>query len=313
MTEIVVVLHPVSFALESARPQFMSLRERDGSVLERPVSSTPDETAQALLEELLTSLVETLPNHTPEASVAELRRLATRYLALVGVETDGKRVALLYTSSIPTPFAEEATDLTAGSPFSWWVVNESRATHPGHDRPAIRHGAEGLLLDHWRQTLEETDIALDFLPEHLNLLQLRRLYDAVWGYDQDPSGFKRWAIDRTGAFRDLLDEIPMSEVTTADTSFFDSLGDQLTPSLAAKAGASVAGGLDGDLAPELRLPIAVAAATTINRLHPRRGPEPTWYRKAASWRQGPTWIENVYPPRPNWTRWDVVARAADRA
>lgn len=37
------------------------------------------------------------------------------------------------------------------------------------------------MLDFWRQALEETDMALDFLSEQLSLRQLRNLHDAVWG------------------------------------------------------------------------------------------------------------------------------------
>lgn len=156
-----------------------------------------------------------------------------------------------------------------------------------------------MVLDFWRQAFEETDMALDFLPEQLSLHQLRNLYDAVWGYEQDPSGFKRWAIDRRGAFQELLDE-----VSPSDDPFFAALGQQLPSEQAALAGAMSRGSL-ASVPDELRLPVAVAAATTVNRLWRRRGPEPMWFRKSAAWRQGPTWIQNLYPPRPRWTRWET--------
>ena len=167
-------------------------------------------------------------------------------------------------------------------------------------------GADAVVLDYWRQAFEETDAALDFLPENLTLLQLRSLYDAVWGYDQDASGFKRWAVERSGAFRHLLDEVPAG--SDLEATFFQALGDQLSPALAAEAGALSRGSLT-DVPPNgTGLAIAVAAATTVNRLWSRPGPEPMWYRKSDQWVFGPTWIPNVYPPRPSWTRWDTVTR-----
>ncbi len=47
----------------------------------------------------------------------------------------------------------------------------------------------------------------------------------MWGYDQDPSGFKRWAIGRPGAFRMLLDEVETS--TEPDEAFYGALGELL--------------------------------------------------------------------------------------
>ncbi len=43
---------------------------------------------------------------------------------------------------------------------------------------------------------------------------------------------------------------------------------------------------------------------SANRLYQRPGPPPAWYRKSVNWIPGPTWIEHVYPPRPDWTLWD---------
>ena len=145
-------------------------------------------------------------------------------------------------------------------------------------------------------------MALDFLPERLSLLQLRSLYDAVWGFEQDSSGFKRWAIDRTGALRAFLDPIDVDEV---DESLFESLGQRMSAS-AARAPRQQRRAVStrprrarhrparGCSPPRRRAPGCTAA-----------GAEPKWFRKSAKWRQGPTWIEHVYPPRPDWTRWET--------
>ena len=66
-----------------------------------------------------------------------------------------------------------------------------------------------------------------------------------------------------------------------------------------------AGALAPAITSGLGLPVGMAAAVTGNRLYKRRGPEPTWFRKSEDWQRGPTWIENLYPPRPNWTRWET--------
>ena len=131
---------------------------------------------------------------------------------------------LVYTATIPIPLAEEELDISAGSAYAWRTINTSHGRRNQRVTPEPRTGAEAMVLDYWR-AFEETDMPLDFLPEHLSLLQLRSLYDAVWGYEQDPSGFKRWAIDRRGAFSYLLDEV--ADPLHVDASFYKALGSRL--------------------------------------------------------------------------------------
>jgi len=295
MPEVVVLVYPVSFVLESGPSRLVTLGNADGSPLSRRARGDAEQTARALLEEVLMKL----SAGSPDGSTAELRRLGGRYLTAAGVDCSDGRVQLVFTSPVPIPFAEDELDISAGSSYSWHPISGSRGRYLRGDRPERRTGPDAIVLDFWRQAFEETDMALDFLPEQLSLHQLRNLYDAVWGYEQDPSGFKRWAIDRRGAFQGLLDE-----VAPTDDTFFAALGQQLPSEQAALAGAMSRGSL-ASLPAELRLPVAVAAATTVNRLWRRRGPEPMWFRKSAAWRLGPTWIENLYPPRPRWTRWET--------
>jgi hypothetical protein len=125
----------------------------------------------------------------------------------------------------------------------------------------------------------------------------------VWGYDQDPSGFKRWAVDRRGAFRELLEKV--EDQSTLELAFRKTLGRYLNSEAAVRAGAVTTDFQATAVDPDIALPIALAAASSANRLYLRRGPEPTWFKKSRKWRSGPDWIENVYPPRPAWTRWDT--------
>jgi hypothetical protein len=303
VADVRVVLHPVTFVLESGPARLVSLVQDGGEQLSRKVRGGVAETARALLEETLDDLVAGALADATEAARADLHRLGTQFLALAGAQPAGRAVDLVYTAAIPTPLAEEELDITRGSTYTWREINSSRGTRKPDGVPRHRSGTEALVLDYWRQAFEETDMGLDFLPQHLSLLQLRSLYDALWGYDQDPSGFKRWALDRKGAFHDLLTEV--ADPHDLDALFYESLGRRLPPELAAQAGAITAGALPRDLHPALGLPVAIAAAVTVNKLYKRRGPEPTWLEKSGDWRRGPTRLENLYPPRPAWTRWET--------
>ena len=60
----------------------------------------------------------------------------------------------------------------------------------------------------------------------------------MWGYDQDPSGFKRWAIDRPGAFQDLVERV--EDPDQVDAAFYATLGAQVAQATAVMAGAMTA-------------------------------------------------------------------------
>jgi hypothetical protein len=304
VTKLEVLLYPVSFALEAGPARFVSLGQEDGSPLSTRVRGEVQDTALTLLTNTVDELIAQGLTAAPKSSHQELRRATTRHLEMAGVVQAPGKVQLVYTAPVPTPLAETELDVSAGSSYAWQTVSASRGKQPRSPEPRRRTGPDAAVLDYWRQAFEETNFALDFLPEHFTLLQLRSLYDAVWGYDQDPSGFKRWAVERAGAFRGLLeDSLSASE---RDAAFFGSLGGQLSPDDAARAGAMSRGSLtDAPLPPDVRLPIGIAAATKVNRLYTRPGPAPAWYRKVKEWRSGPTWIESVYPPRPDWTLWDT--------
>jgi len=289
--------------MEGGPARLVSLVHADGSELSRRVRNGAEETARSLLADTLSELGATGHADAPASAREELQQLGTRFLDLTGAQPQDRSVDLVYTATIPTPLAEEELDITAGSAYAWRTIITSRRKRNDQQAPRNRSGTEALVLDYWRQAFEETDMALDFLPRHLSLLQLRSLYDAVWGYEQDASGFKRWAIDRKGAFQNLLTEVP--DPLSLETSFFESLGSRLPPEQAAQAGAITAGGLDTAPPSTLGLPIAIAAAMIVNKLYRRRGPDPTCMKKSDDWDFGPTWIESLYPPRPNWTRWET--------
>jgi hypothetical protein len=296
-----ITLFPVSFALDDGHPRFVTLADAAGVAMTKPARGDLDELARSMLRDTLDALATTGSEKSWRDSHQDLMALSGRFLGLAGADHSGDDVSLIYTTSLPIPFAEEALDISAGSVFSWRTISQSQGRRTPGAKPEFRTGPEAVVLDYWRQALEETDMALDFLPPYFSLLQLRGLYDAVWGYEQDPSGFKRWAIDRTAAFHGLVDEV--KDPSSIGDEFLSSLSRRLPRDQAAKAGAAVA--QPHALPADLRLPIVMAAATTANRIHPRRGPEPKWFKKSSAWRPGPTWIEHLYPPRPSWTRWEV--------
>lgn len=294
-----VVLYPVSFALEDGPPRMVCLARPGVQPLLRTTATDAEAGARALLTEVLDLLTDQLPVGTPQSAMQELKEQSSRFLELVGADRVDDHTVVIYTSVIPMPLAEEALR-GDGAELTWRTLSQKQGTRD-MGRPDRRTGPDAVVLDYWRQAFEETDFALDFLPQYLSLLQLRGLYEAVWGYDQDPSGFRRWAIDRTGAFSNLLAEVDDEEEMQG--AFFKALADRLSPADAAKAGAMTAGAFQAGLGKDLSLSVGLAAAASVNRLYPRRGPSPTWFRKTSVWRPGPTWIDHLYPPRPNWTRW----------
>jgi hypothetical protein len=303
VSSVNVKLFPVSFVLEDGPSRLVALEDRKHGALTVAADGDPESAARHLLRDAFTEMAAAFPGASARTRRA-LRGLARDAVPVAGVLPGRTAVDLVYTAVIPVPLAEGPLDVASGTRFGWRTLHRSAGKRRRAAPPDRMSGADAVVLDHWRQAFEETDAALDFLPANLTLLQLRGLYDAVWGYDQDASGFKRWAVDRSGALRHLLDVV--SDQDDLDAIFYSALGDQLSPDQAARAGAVSRGSLAQVPADGTALAIAVAAATTANRLWSRPGPEPMWYRKSKQWQAGPTWIPNVYPPRPAWTRWDTA-------
>lgn len=49
-----------------------------------------------------------------------------------------------------------------------------------------------LLIAHWREQLERTTAAFDFLPRFFTTTQVRAIYSSVWGEAQNDGNFHRW-------------------------------------------------------------------------------------------------------------------------
>ena len=293
-------VHPVSFVLQAGQARLVSMANDDGSPLRR-TGGNPESVAWNLLTETIEELTTLGLVDAPAKAKAGLIRSSSRYLELAGAETSGDDVELIYTTPLPMPMAEEGLSILSGSPFTWRRMGPSRGSGSGRV-PSQLVGTAAVVLDWWRQAFEETDIALDFVGTYVSLHQLRSMYDAIWGHPQDPSGFKRWAVDRPGAFQGLL--VPVADHEEVEAAFYEGLGRFLPPEGAARAGGLAAAGVHNETTVAMALPLAVTAASTVNRLYKQRGPEPTWYRKAPHWQVGPTWIEHLYPPRPSWTTWE---------
>jgi hypothetical protein len=301
MLDVRVQLFLVALKLESGAPSMVTLTNRHNAVPSRPARGNVVEVARGLLARLWDELAVPLTRTGPAAGEV-WEKLKPKDPVLAGAFHEGTGVNLVFTCALPCPMAERPLDVARNTKLGWRTLNQSVGRRDKPSWPTVLGGSEAVVLDHWRQALEETDVALDLLPPYLTLLQLRGIYDAVWGYDQDPSGFKRWAVDRPGAFQALLTEHPAGD---HDPAFYRSLAEVLPAEIAVEAAAAAQGAIRGPVFNDLAPAIALAAATTANRLFPRPGPEPTWYGRSAAWRAGPSWIENLYPPRPAWTRWEV--------
>lgn len=114
------------------------------------------------------------------------------------------RVTLVYTAAVPLALADPSvTGASRWIPILTPASTSDEASEVGRTM-LVDHGIRiGQLLesvlDFWRQSLEETAAALLFLPDYWTMPQLRGIYSAVWGYEQDTAGFARWAITGTSA------------------------------------------------------------------------------------------------------------------
>lgn len=302
MVAIQAQLLLVAFQLESERPALAALVDSDGRAPRKSVRPNEKTPAGALLDEVWRELGIPVKERGAPSAAGIWEELRPAPPALAGANWDDGGITLVFTSGVPSPLAETAIDISTETPYRWAILNESMGRRVKSRPPVERRGTEAVALDFWRQALEETDVALDLLPAYFNLLQLRSMYDAVWGYDQDPSGFRRWAVDRPGAFQHLLAEVPDEAL---DGEFYRSLARLLPPESAAEAAALTQQPLRSSDLKGLGPAIAVASALSVNRLFSRPGPEPTWFARSSAWRRGPSWIQNLYPPRPAWTRWEV--------
>ncbi|MCK5929049.1 MAG: hypothetical protein KAG80_12715 [Nocardioides sp.] len=129
---------------------------------------------------------------------------------------DGATLTLLYTVAVPSPLVDASLvgDVTTDAPLPegedasgtgagvWEGMQWRRLVRPhAYRKEAMALGTRGLatlphgeiVVDFWRQRLEERAAFVEFLPRYVTNPQVRDLYSAVWGYEQDPPAFSRWS------------------------------------------------------------------------------------------------------------------------
>lgn len=161
-----------------------------------------------------------------------------------------------------------------------------------------------LVLNHWRQAIEETSAAFDLLPEHFTTAQLRAVYSSIWGTPQDAGNFYRW-LHRLN--RGVCSEVP-AEVVQRDVD--QALQDSLEGTPLQQEGVDlrllrtkrligispmVLGPLGG--LPTLVAASAVVAGYVAYQGATAPGKPPQWYTRNEQDRRV---LEVLYSPRPAW-------------
>ena len=333
-TDVVTV--PVSVRDVNGRSTLVALKTADGRWASVPLATdAPRAAATDLLESLLPVPKALLPQQS------QTPRPVGFGDGSEGSPSLGTEASLTLVYSVAVPMAM-AAKLAPGS--DRWVPllepedTADRARNKGSamikrapDAPQFVES----ILGFWRQQLEETACALAFLAEYWTMSQLRDVYSAVWGYQQDPAGFGRWADPevKESAFFGLARKCEDAEVLDLGTKMTGVLGaasialgaeqGSAKPEMSdlrkfigdavVRPGGSTAVGVSlGGLAAIASaglLPFAMSiaagslavVAARIAYQPERRGPEPKWYTNTAqNAPDRPLSNGKVYTSRPAW-------------
>lgn len=96
-----------------------------------------------------------------------------------------------------------------------------------------------LLIAHWREQLERTTAAFDFLPRYFTTAQVRAIYSSIWGEAQNDGNFHRWLHPKLNAERICKPapaEMVRSEVETRLAAGLRTLSDLMPTVMGAASG-----------------------------------------------------------------------------
>lgn len=109
----------------------------------------------------------------------------------------GRVISTAFLAVMPNP--PEVTGASDAREADWveveeslWGPNSSLAFDHGE---ILRHG-----LEHTRTRLEHTTVATAFCDDLFTITDLRKVYEAVWGYALNPGNFHRKVVDDTAGF-----------------------------------------------------------------------------------------------------------------
>lgn len=312
--DVDVAVIPVSVRQHgvSDRPTLMALPGGDGAWASEALVVTAAGTAQRVLAGCL----------PPGAEILQPERQPSP-MTFVEERSRGRaRLVLLYTVALPMALCDpQAPDSGRWVPLLRPEAKASEARHVGD--AMLAHVPFAIdIVDHWRQALEETGAGLRFLARHWTMPQLRDVYSAVWGYEQDTASFSKWALKRPGALTSLVEELQNRDLTDelAETlAGASELADQAQGSggrraqrAAGRSATNMAAwtAVSRSLRPSTAvgfsvggviLPAAVLAATAglVAYQASTRGPPATWYTTLTSQPEQHK-LEHIYLPRPAW-------------
>jgi ADP-ribose pyrophosphatase YjhB (NUDIX family) len=109
----------------------------------------------------------------------------------------GRIISTAFLAIMPDP--PEVTGASDAREADWveveeslWGPNSSLAFDHGE---ILRHG-----LEHTRTRLEHTTVATAFCDDLFTITDLRKVYEAVWGYELNPGNFHRKVVEETTGF-----------------------------------------------------------------------------------------------------------------
>ncbi|WP_157465549.1 hypothetical protein [Cellulomonas sp. Leaf395] len=330
-TDVLVV--PVSVRDVAGRSTLVALQTAAGGWARTALeSTTPRADATKLLEGLLQPVPSELLPHPSRAPKPVAFGDGADGTPHVGSDA---ALTLVYSVAVPMAMAAEL------GPYSdRWVplLEPERALEDARKKGSvmIRSAPDApqlveSILDFWRRQLEETASALTFLAEYWTMSQLRDVYSAVWGYQQDTAGFGRWADPDSseGAFFGLAHKCDPAEFEKIQAKMAgmlerasDSIGgkhgkakpgalalrklfdDAVTRPGGSKAVGVSLGGLAG-MARASAMPIAggslAVVAARVAFQPDRRGPQPKWYQcRSENNANQPLPNGKLYTTRPAW-------------
>lgn len=320
-----VTVVPVAVQQEGheGRPTFAGLAGADGEWATSPLHGRAGSTAERLLSAVL----------PPAATFLDRQTLHLRPVTF-SEDPDTGSVTLLYTVALPMALTAAEDAASRWRPLVIPAPSADDARSAGDSAVAQVKYAEDL-LEHWREVLEDTAGALLFLARYWTMPQLRVVYSAVWGYEQDAASFNRWADPRRGGalegVAEFLDEDPptvteeIAQVFAAASSPTSSIPMLMSSGFTLGAFASgrdvqaLAGwkAVATALRPKKRVGLAltqhdepgapvstiamVAAAARVAYQSSTRGPAPDWYT-ASIGDPHEHRLDKLYLPRPGWMR-----------
>lgn len=231
------------------------------------------------------------------------------------------RLVLIYTLALPSGWTEVPSLRDRWIPLCKTQPSRRAGELLGRRQLASERAAPygSLILDHWRQLLEETPAVLSFLAPFFTLAQARDVYSAVWGYTQDANHWREWAEanlagrayesaerkDVSKGFSELLANPAWPEISGMNSV----TSAQLVQGPQTKNWTGTSGAALGEFAASLVPGAALGALTSAvaHQVVKPRGKASPWKRALLTrdelydeWGLPREQLKNVYSPRPTW-------------